>query len=86
MIAIQILGVHKILRISPWPETHLWLNFHANLCDPDWIRIVIRILGSHRNPDHPKNVINCYLARETHLVKGSCKSVYYFLSKNRIVL
>ena len=44
------------------------------------ILIVSRILEPDCTTDHPQYVIVCSLARDTPLIKVSCKSVHYFVS------
>ena len=36
------------------------------------IRIAIRIQDPDCNPDHLQNVLDCFLARDTTLIKVSC--------------
>ena len=47
------------------------------------IRIIIRMLDPDRNPDHPPNLTDSSLTRDTPLVKVSCKSVRNLISNPR---
>ena len=53
-------------------------------CKPsplDRVRIVIRILDPDRKPHHPQNLSDFSMARDTPLVKVSCKSDLYLIGK-----
>ena len=41
----------------------------------------ILILDLDRNPDQPQHLLDCFLARDTHLIKVSCMQIHPLLCK-----
>ena len=61
------------------------LNQDTDISNRTWYTLFIRIrildLDTDRNPDHPQNVFDCFLARDTPLIKVLCAQTRSLLCK-----